>query len=248
MVLLSSTICKIGGRDYNQDYAAQSLNGVLGCFVVCDGLGSYAGSEVASKICATKIVGDFNRVAEYDPSRAAKRNFCKSYLENAHHYVVSYKERNPKIASSCTTAAVAATDGKTTTFAHIGDTRIYFFKKFKLAYQSKDHSLSQLAVEMGHITTAQIRTHKDQNKLTRVIGSEYYGQPDVETVSEPLAPGDAIILCTDGFWEYVLEDEMEHDLASSKTPGEALQKMEARLLKRVDKFNDNYTATIVMMN
>jgi len=100
---------------------------------------------------------------------------------------------------------------------------------------------------MGHITPAEIRTHKDQNKLTRVVGSEYYGQPDVETLSEPLSPGDAMILCTDGFWEYVLEDEMEEDLLSSDTPDDALAKMEARLLSRADNYNDNYTAIVVMV-
>ena len=246
MTLLSESICKIGGRDYNQDYAAESVNGNVCCFVVCDGLGSYVGSEVASKLCATKIIDDFKRVAEYDPQRAVKRSFCESYLENAHHHVVSYKERTPKIATSCTTAALAATDGKTVTFAHIGDTRIYFFRKHKLVYQSRDHSLSQLAVDMGQITLGGIRTHKDQNKLTKVIGSEYFGAPSVEMPQQPLAPGDSIILCTDGFWEYVYEEEMEEDLKSSKTPDEAIKKMEARLLKRAEQFNDNYSAIVVM--
>ena len=247
MKILTGSICKIGGRDYNQDFAASSVNEDAACLVVCDGLGSYVGSEEASRLCATKIISDFDSIRKYDPSRAVKRVYCESYLENAHHHVVNYKERNPKISQSCTTVACAVTDGVTTHFAHIGDTRIYFFRDNKLVYQSKDHSLSQYAVDMGQIGLRDIRTHKDQNKLTRVLGSEYYSPPDVETVQKPLRTGDAIILCTDGFWEYVYEEEMEADLASSETPEKAIEKMERRLLERIEKFNDNYSAIVAMV-
>ena len=157
------------------------------------------------------------------------------------------KERNRKIRSSCTTVACVTTDFNSTVISHIGDTRVYFFKSNKLHFQTKDHSLSQLAVEMGRIPLRDIRSDKDQNKLTRVLGSDYYIPPDCDIYNSPLQPGDAFILCTDGFWEYVYEEEMEADLASSATPEEALFKMEQRLLSRVTKFNDNYSAIVAMV-
>jgi len=218
MKIRVSTICKIGGRDYNQDYHAHSVNDKGACFVVCDGLGSYVGSEVASRLCATRVVEDFEQVREIDPVRAVRRSFTEAYIENAHNHVVAHKERNPQISTSCTTVACAVTNGNTTTFAHIGDSRIYFFRNHKLIYQSKDHSLSQLAVEMGQIKLRDIRTHKDQNKLTRVLGSDYYAPADIETLKAAINPGDSFILCTDGFWEYVFEEEMEEILASSDSP------------------------------
>lgn len=246
MKILTGNLCKIGGRDYNQDYIKASVNEHGACLVVCDGLGSYAGSEDASRLCATKIVDQFEQICELDPGRAVKRAYCEAYVENAHVHVVSHKERNPKISQSCTTVACAITNGDTTTFAHIGDTRIYFFKGHKLAYQSKDHSLSQLAVEMGHLKLRDIRTHKDQNKLTRVLGSDYFAPPDIEILQKPLLPGDAILLCTDGFWEYVYEEEMEADIASSAAPDEAIKKLEKRLLERIPRFNDNYSIILAM--
>ena len=247
MKIRVSTVCKIGGRDYNQDYFAHSVSDKAACFVVCDGLGSYVGSEVASRLCATRVVEDFEQVREIDPVRAVRRSFCEAYIENAHNHVVAHKERNPQIATSCTTVACAVTNGNTTTFAHIGDSRVYFFRNHKLIYQSKDHSLSQLAVEMGQIKLRDIRTHKDQNKLTRVLGSDYYAPADIETLKAPVGPGDSFILCTDGFWEYVFEEEMEAILASSANPQEALDKMETLLLGRISKFNDNYTAIVAMV-
>ena len=247
MKLLTSSLCKQGGREYNQDYLDLTVEDDGACLVVCDGLGSYYGSEVASRICATKIIEEYREVKSLDRERAVKPEFCQSYIQSAHNHVVDEKEKNPKIRSSCTTVACVTTDYKTTVISHIGDTRIYLFVKNKLHFQTRDHSLSQISVEMGQIPARDIRSDKDQNKLTRVLGSDYYIPPDCDIYNTPLQPGDAFILCTDGFWEYVYEEEMEEDLASSATPEEALAKMEQRLLARVSKFNDNYSAIIAMV-
>ena len=247
MKLLTSSICKQGGREYNQDYLDLTVADDGACLVVCDGLGSYFGSEVASKTCATKIIESYNEIRKLDKDRAVKPEYCQSYVLAAHNRVVDEKERNPKISSSCTTVACVVTDFNNTVISHIGDTRVYLFKNNKLHFQTKDHSLSQISVDMGKIPLRDIRSDKDQNKLTRVLGSDYYIPPDCDIYNTPLAPFDAFILCTDGFWEYVYEEEMEADLASSATPEEALAKMEQRLLSRITKFNDNYSAIVAMV-
>lgn len=247
MKLLTSTICKQGGREYNQDYLDLFVDGDGACLVVCDGLGSYYGSEVASRVCATKIIEQYREVKQLDGSRAVKPEYCQSYIQAAHNYVVDEKEHNPKIRSSCTTVACVTTDYRSTVISHIGDTRVYLFIGGKLHFQTRDHSLSQISVEMGKIPLRDIRSDKDQNKLTRVLGSDYYIPPDCDIYNTPLKPGDAFILCTDGFWEYVYEEEMEEDLAVSATPEEALARMEQRLLSRVTKFNDNYSAIVAVV-
>ena len=247
MKLLTSSLCKQGGREYNQDYLDLKVEKDGACLVVCDGLGSYYGSEVASCICATDIIESYTKIKALDAERAVKPEFCSSYIQTAHNRVVDEKEKNPQIKSSCTTVACVVTDFQSTVMSHIGDTRIYFFKNNKLHFQTRDHSLSQIAVDMGKIPLRDIRTHKDQNKLTRVLGSDYYIPPDCDIYNSRLNPGDAFILCTDGFWEYVYEEEMEEDLASSKTPDEVLAKLEKRLLERVSKFNDNYSAIVAMV-
>ncbi|MDE6399054.1 MAG: serine/threonine-protein phosphatase, partial [Clostridiales bacterium] len=206
------------------------------------------GSEVASRLCATKILDLFEEAHENAPERAFLPETVQGYVHAAHNYVADYKEHNPEIKSSCTTVACFVTNGATAVMSHIGDTRIYLFRNGKLVFQTRDHSLSQVAVEMGQISLRDIRTHKDQNKLTRVLGNDYYIEPDCEVVREPLIAGDAVILCTDGFWEYVYEEEMEFDVAASAAPDEALARMESRLLARVGKFNDNYSAVVAFVS
>lgn len=244
MRIALASLCKQGGREYNQDYLAGAVNGCEACLVVCDGLGSYMGSEVASRLCATHIVDIYEQVRENDSGKAVRSDTVQSYIAAAHNYVTEFKAAHPEIKSSCTTVACFVTDGSEQVMCHIGDTRIYLFRAGKLVYQSKDHSLSQLAVDMGQIKLRDIRTHKDQNKLTRVLGNDYYIEPDCVADATPLEVGDAVILCTDGFWEYVYEEEMAADLAASPTPEEALAKMETRLLSRIHKFNDNYSAIV----
>lgn len=244
MKITLASICKQGGREYNQDFIAGTQAGNEACLVVCDGLGSYVGSEVASRLCATCIVDSFEKVRELDHDRAFAPDTVQSYIKAAHNYVVEYKEKVPAIKSSCTTVACLVTDCNKTVISHIGDTRIYLFRQNKLASQTKDHSLSQVAVDMGQINLRDIRTHKDQNKLTRVLGNDYYIEPDCETIATPLEAGDAIIMCTDGFWEYVYEEEMEKALEICATPQQALEKLEILLLSRIGKYNDNYSAII----
>lgn len=244
MRIAFASLCKQGGREYNQDFLATSVNGCEACLVVCDGLGSYIGSEIASQLCAMRIIDMYEKVREMDSGKAVSAEAAQTFIHSAHAYVSEFKNVHPEIRSSCTTVSCFITDGSESVISHIGDTRTYLFRNNKLAFQTKDHSLSQLAVEMGQIKLRDIRTHKDQNKLTRVLGNDYYVDPDIHCDHTPLECNDAVIICSDGFWEYVYEEEMEADLASSPTPEEALAKMEARLLSRINKFNDNYSAIV----
>lgn len=246
MAILAASICKIGGREYNQDFVAHHIEDGKACFIVCDGLGAYVGSEVASMLCANKVIGNFKATVESGGDITAEET-ALTITEAAHHHVVEYKYENSKISSSCTTMSLVMTDLNAAVMSHIGDTRIYFFADGQLKYQTRDHSLAQLAVDMGKITTREIRTHKDQNKLTRVLGSDYYVEPDINRMPGPLMPGDAFILCTDGFWEYVYEDEMEEALKECKTPEEVIDRLEKLLIERHPPYNDNYTALVAMV-
>ena len=80
------------------------------------------------------------------------------------------------------------------------------------------------------------------------MGSDYFLPPDVDKLQTPLMPRDAFVICTDGFWEYVYEEEMEADLAAYPTePAKAIAAMEARLLSRIKRYNDNYTVVVAMV-
>ena len=143
-----------------------------------------------------------------------------------------------------TTMAVAYISGGQLTLAHVGDSRIYVFGGGGILYQSTDHSASQLAVSVGEITAEQLRTHEDRNILTRALGMSE--RLRVDSVSLPCRQIDAVLLCTDGFWEYVYETEMLDTLSHAASPDAWLGEMRGLLRERMPTDGDNNTAITIM--
>ena len=143
-----------------------------------------------------------------------------------------------------TTVTVLTLAGERAVWAHAGDSRLYYFHDGTLDFQTRDHSAAQLGVLLGDITLDQIRFHEDRSRVLRALGQD--DELTVETGEQELGGGThAFLLCSDGFWEYVLEPEMEEDLAKAAGPEDWLERMRWRLKKRIPADNDNNTAAAV---
>lgn len=241
--MLISTITNKGGRSYNQDYAAYETKNGYVIMAVADGLGAYTGSEIASETAVKTVLSRFESFTSRgdDPINP---NAIGKFFKSAHNAISRQKSANPELHSICTTLSVVIADKSRFIAAHAGDTRVYFFRGGTLFFYSKDHSLARAAVERGEISSAEIRGHEDQNKLTRVLGSDEFSAPDYKICAD-YAENDAILVCTDGFWEYVFEYEMERVLRATDGANPALKKMEEILLARAPENHDNYTAMLL---
>ena len=170
--------------------------------------------------------------------------------EEAERIAQAHQAVRKRQTPDCTmksTAVVLAVHGTDAAWAHVGDSRLYHFFQGRLDFQTRDHSASQVAVMLGEITPDQIRFHEDRSRILRALGQE--GDLHAETGSRTLAPGrHAFLLCSDGFWEYVLEAEMESELRAAKTPQEWLDAMRDRLSRRASADNDNNTAAAVWID
>ena len=224
----------IGGRVCNEDtvrYARRDDDRL--CLVVADGLGGHGGGEQASSAAADVICGNWR--GEVD------REVLAALILAAHRQVLSLQ--TPQCAMKTTVAALTLESGRAV-WAHAGDSRLYRFLDGALVFQTRDHSAAQIGVMLGQITPDQIRFHPDRNRVLRALGQD--SELTVESAECPLPPGrHAFLLCSDGFWEYVQEDEMAADLAASQSPEEWLEKMRQRLSRRVPENNDNNTAAVV---
>ena len=228
-----------GGRSTNEDTARAYKRGDRVCAVAADGLGGHGGGRIASRAAAKTILSLFKNGGEADPSWLEKAMLA------ANDEVLSRQNEKTHMK---TTAAVVVIDEDRACFAHIGDTRIYHFHNGSIAWQSTDHSMSQLAVMMGEITPDGIRSHPDRSRLTRALGGDTVISPDIGKAFT-LEPGfHAFLLCTDGFWEYVLENEMLHDLECAISPRDWLNRMRRRLERRSGDDIDNNTALVIFMD
>lgn len=226
-----------GGRKENEDsvrFLRQGQDSL--CLIVADGLGGHGGGKTASSAAVEAVCAGWS--GDADPSDLAER------IAQAHQAV---RKRQTPDCTMKSTAVVLAVHGTDAAWAHVGDSRLYHFFQGRLDFQTRDHSASQVAVMLGEITPDQIRFHEDRSRILRALGQE--GDLHAETGSRTLAPGrHAFLLCSDGFWEYVLEAEMESELRAAKTPQEWLDAMRDRLSRRASADNDNNTAAAVWID
>lgn len=230
----------VGGRKNNEDYCLCKDN----VWVVCDGLGGHDCGEVASQTAAEAIS---SYVVHKGVNLSAQ--FMTDVVTYANRSVIAKQKTDEKLESMRTTLVFAAADGAKLRYANVGDSRFYYFKGGQLSLHSEDHSVSYASVKLGDSSYEDIRTDPDRNKLIKVLGDKEdlsVKIPEQEIIPER---GDAFLLCTDGFWEYVYEAEMETDLIKSTNAREWVNFMAKRVLLRTKNTdNDNFTAIAVMIN
>lgn len=225
-----------GGRRENEDSLGVFVKGNTICAAVADGLGSYGGGRTASDR-AIELVEEYYREADEISPDVIFESISKV---NRQVYSMQTDE-----CRMMTTLAALYLDGTGCIWAHVGDTRIYHFIDNKLDNITRDHSVPQQAVEAGLIKQEDIRHHKDRNKLLRALGQKADVNVDISDYQDVTSGNHAFLLCTDGFWEYVEESEMEETLKDSQNPVEWMKKMRELLQQRVDGKNDNNTAVAV---
>lgn len=220
----------IGGRDCNEDSFCSIENQDCYLFVVADGLGGHGGGEVASGIAIDCVRNDFLR----NP-----HNFdIESAIQNANLRIIH--EQSHSSSKMKTTITALYISRETALVANVGDSRTYLFSGSSVFFQTTDHSATQMAVQVGEITKNEARHHPDRNILTRALGVTDNIHIDLTTI--PCDAFSSILLCSDGFWEYVLEEEMCRLLATCATPKSWLSEMLLIHKSRVPVDHDNFTA------
>lgn len=236
MRLIGATLSHAGGREENQDHCDFRLSDSGGCFVLADGLGGHRGGEVASHIAVDAALD------LYAAQPGCSADDLMRYFEGAQAAVVRRQAEEGRLSSMRTTLVMLAVEGNAARWAHVGDSRLYLFQDGAVTSRTQDHSVPQAMKDAGDIGEEDIRGHEDRNRLLRALGKENDLRPTLLDKEHALKPGDAFLLCTDGFWEYVFEPEMEIAYAKAAGPTQWLAAMERLLVSRAEPDHDNYSA------
>ncbi|MDE7312110.1 MAG: serine/threonine-protein phosphatase [Eubacterium sp.] len=224
----------IGGRKNNEDAVLVRNGRKSALCIVADGLGGHSGGEIASK----KAVCILNE--ELGHKRISVKSM-QTAIEHANEAVYQDKQNY----SMKSTIAVLWMKGNCAVAATAGDTRIYQFRNDRIIYQSKDHSIAYLEALSGKLNGDSIRRNKTRNQLTRALGAQDTIQPDILMLDSE--PGDAFLICSDGFWEHVWEEDMAEGLFASQTAAEWLDGMRRRVENKVVEHADNHSAVAVLL-
>ncbi len=235
----------IGGRPSNQDALASAIENNLACFVVSDGVGGHVGGEIASKLITETIVHQFRQELIFSP-RA-----LQSYVAVAAMELEERKKSEARLKEMSATVAVILIDAANASalWAHLGDTRVYHFRSDKILSVTKDHSLVQQLVDAGYCTPNQLNTHPQRSVLYAALGmdSEMSESKEVSMGMSAIEVDDSFLICSDGFWEWLSEKDLESTLQTTDTMHNWLNKMRDIVLKNAkqSRSQDNYTALAI---
>ena len=201
-------------RDHNED--AYTCREDLRLWVVADGMGGHQHGEVASRM-AIEIISD--QVADGTPLRRA--------IQLANEAIIAKTmENNPEepLPMGSTVVAVRTTD-ENYDMAWVGDSRIYLYENNQLKQLSRDHSYVNELLQSGAISEEQARTHPHRNVITQALGVTAPMDLRVEDDQYPIAPGQRLLLCSDGLSEEVADMEIESILSLGLTAQETVDQL-----------------------
>ncbi len=235
--IMYAVISKKGERRENEDCVGISEEAYGDAFFLCDGLGGHGDGAEASAL-----------VVEVMKYCARQGMSLEESAEQAQTALLRQQVLERKEASMKSTLCTLLVSGRQARFLHVGDSRIYWFDRGHYKLRSKDHSVPQILADAGKIKEKQIRCHADRSRLLRVMGTPWDSPKYQVKEKIPVRPGTSFLLCSDGFWEWIEERQMEKTLRHSSHPEEWLQRMEEIVLaKGSGSGMDNYSAVAVFI-
>jgi protein phosphatase len=205
-------------------------------YVVADGLGGHAAGEVASATAVERMGEEYYSPSNHTRIEPALRQAVQAANLRIHELTM----RNPEYRSMETTLTAIAIAGAQAYVAHIGDTRVYHWRDGKLTQLTADHSEAAELVRMRVLKPERVRDHPGRNALTRTLGSRLIPRPDY--LRHPVAAGDQFLMCSDGLWSE-LEDEELCDALSTRAPASAARELIDRALER--DCHDNVSVQVI---
>lgn len=171
--------------------------------VVADGMGGYEGGQEASRLAVETVRDMYDRSFSGDPQQTLLSAFAAAH-ENIQRYAVDH----PEFYGMGTTATALSIVGSNLRFAHVGDSRLYLVRGESISRLTRDHSYVGRLVENGIVRSEDAESHPQRHILTAALGSGREVYPDFPETACQLESGDLLLLCTDGLWSLMGEQEI----------------------------------------
>lgn len=236
-------VSALGDRQDNQDRAAVVVAEDAAMLLVFDGMGGHSDGARAAET-GLKVVQDIfmgARLPILDP-----QGFLYMALSRAHDAVVELGDDVAVDFRPRATCAICLVQEGGSFWAHIGDSRIYQIRNGRVLTRSRDHSHVEVLIQEGAITEEEALDHPMRNFVECCLGGDA-PVPDMSISSKlPLAIGDVLLVCSDGLWSGISDD----DIGEISSPGENnlaenLKALSIKALNANSPYSDNTTGTAI---
>ncbi len=224
-----------GGRAKNEDRMGYSYTRDAVLLALADGMGGHPEGEMAAQLAIQAVSAVFQRQAR--PHLDDVPAFLSKALLAAHQDIVQYANSQGMLDNPRTTLVAAVVQDGRLTCIHSGDSRLYVVRDGQVLQRSRDHSYVEKSVQ------AKSGEPVNRNILFTCLGSPMLPLFDL---SEPLAlrEGDRVLLCSDGLWGVLEDDEIARRLASAPLP-ESIPALVDEALRQGGRHGDNVTVIAI---
>ncbi len=216
-------------RDRNEDAFAIAAEGRL--LIVADGIGGHAAGDVASALAVDTLVEYLagERLHAVDRGEAEIEKLLIAAFEEADAKVREAAQSGKGRQGMGTTLIAAWIQGYQFHTCHVGDVRCYLRNAEGLRAVTEDHSVVGLLLRAGELTPEEAQRHPEKGTILQAIGMPMVLTPEVHSIS--LHAGDLVLLCSDGLWEALSDEEISTILAWEGS-------MRQRATQLVDRANE----------
>ncbi|KWT90924.1 Stp1/IreP family PP2C-type Ser/Thr phosphatase [Candidatus Magnetominusculus xianensis] len=191
-------------RKRNED--SLMLDNEYGLYIVSDGMGGHAAGDMASKmvveILPTLLQRNLRNIKSLQ-SPQVEEGLTLAFTE-LNDQVRMQSKSKAGMSGMGATVVLAMFKDDLALIAHMGDSRAYLLRSGSFAQLTIDHSVVQVLIDSGEITSAQAVKHPARGKITRCIGMTGEVMPDIRVAKT--FPGDRYLLCSDGLTGMVDDD------------------------------------------
>jgi serine/threonine protein phosphatase PrpC len=226
-------ISRKGGREKNEDRMGYCYTRESGLFVLSDGMGGHPEGEVAAQLALQTISALYQKEAR--PLVKDVSEFLATSLMAAHHQIIRYAGEKGMLDTPRTTLVAAIVQGSSATWVHCGDSRLYVVRNGELLTRTRDHSYLEQQSGAGVVRLDRI----NRNILFTCLGSP---TKPVFDITGPIAlqQGDKILLCSDGLWASLSDNDIVRHL-STQPVSEAVPNLVEEALRNGGDHGDNVT-------
>ena len=227
-------------RSNNEDACFVLLSEKL--YLVADGVGGGNAGEIASRTTVSEIANFIsNNPIENATNKYAIVNYFQGCLDKINKKIFDMARKYEQNKGMATTLTLLYAKGGMAYIGNVGDSRVYLYRDNELVQLTEDHTYVNTLVKAGILTEEQANVDKRKNIITKAIGADETVEPDFYQVN--IMKDDIFVLCTDGLYDEVNNDEMIDILKMELSMSETCD----RFIELANKNGGNDNITVISL-